>query len=89
MSALSTALKGARDDSLKVEVGDHTGNMEIGRELGMDSSMHDAQMSLLALTEPTEYLALKNADLAEIKTNLEKPIQDHLRQILGNRDVAI
>ena len=45
--------------------------MEIGRELGMDSSMHDAQMSLLALTEPTEYLALKNADLAEIKTNLE------------------
>ena len=71
MSALSTALKGARDSSLKVEVGDHTGNMEIGRELGMDSSMHDAQMSLLALTEPTEYLALKNADLAEIKTNLE------------------
>ena len=45
--------------------------MSIGRELGMDASMHDAQMSLLALTEPTEYLALKNADLEEIKANLE------------------
>ena len=71
MSALAASLKTSRDTALGVEVGDHTGNMEIGRELGMDSSMHDAQMSLLALTEPTEYLALKNADLAEIKTNLE------------------
>ena len=37
----------------------------------MDASMHDANMSLLALTEPAEYLALKNADLGEIKVNLE------------------
>ena len=71
MSALSAALTKSRAESLKVEVGDYTGNMSIGRELGMDASMHDAQMSLLVLTEPTEYLTLKNEDLGEIKTNLE------------------
>jgi hypothetical protein len=71
LSALATALKAARDTALKVDVGDYTGNMSIGRELGMDASMHDANMSLLAITEPAEYLALKNADLDEIKTNLE------------------
>ena len=71
MSAISAALATARRIGLGVEVGDYTGNMSIGRELGMDASMHDANMSLLALTEPAEYLALKNADLDEIKTNLE------------------
>ena len=37
----------------------------------MDASQHDAKMTLLALTEPVEYLALKNADLDEFKTNLD------------------
>ena len=76
MSALATALKGARDTALKVDVGDYTGNMEIGRELGMDASIHDAQMSLLALTEPAEYLKLKNDDLALVKTNLQNQFKD-------------
>ena len=68
----AAALATARRDALSVDVGDYTGNMSIGRELGMDASMHDANMSLLALTEPAEYLALKNADLGEIKGNLEE-----------------
>ena len=37
----------------------------------MDASQHDAKMTLLALTEPVEYFALKNADLDEFKTNLD------------------
>ena len=70
MSALSVALAEKRSTDIDVTVGNFTGNMEIGRELGMDASMHDANMSLLALTEPAEYLALKNADLKAIKTDL-------------------
>ena len=76
MSALSLAIAATRQADLAVSVGNYTGNMEIGRELGMDASIHDAQMSLLALTEPAEYLQLKNDDHGLIKTNLQNQFQE-------------
>ena len=75
-SALYDELIAKRNTDVAVNVGNYTGNMEIGRELGMDASIHDAQMSLLALTEPAEYLALKNADLASVKENLQTQFKD-------------
>ena len=76
MSALSLAIAATRQADLAVSVGNYTGNMEIGRELGMDASIHDAQMSLLALTEPAEFLKLKNDDLALVKTNLQNQFKE-------------
>ena len=70
-SALGKTLRLKRVDDLTVAVKEQTNNMDISRELGMDASMHKAEMNLLAITEPEEYQRLKKADLVTIKTNLD------------------
>jgi hypothetical protein len=55
---------------MDVTVKNHTQNLEVSRELGLDAELHEADMKLLALTAPVEYNNLKRADLETIKTAL-------------------